>query len=103
MKEMEVYGSMLMMRTSRPHFIQGVLGGRSGRGPLTGLMAPRVSWRWGRGWNLCGEISQFSIASGNWQLVRSLTHDETAPVACFTPWQQPKSLGVDPPSWLLLR
>ena len=68
-KEMKVYRSMVVMRTSRPHFIQGVLGGRSGRGPLAGLMAPRGAWRWGRGWNLCGEISQFSIASGNWKLV----------------------------------
>ena len=32
-------------------------------------MAPRVSWRWRHGWHLCGEISQFSIASGNWQVV----------------------------------
>ena len=45
------------------------LGAGSGRGLPAGLMAPRVSWRWGRGWHLCGEISQFSIASGNWQIV----------------------------------
>ena len=48
---------MVVMRTSRPHFMQGVLVGRSGRvfgeGPLAELMAPCVSWRWVRGWNLC--------------------------------------------------
>ena len=39
------------------------------RGGSAELMAPRVSWRWKHGWHLCGEISQFSIASGNWQKV----------------------------------
>ena len=32
-------------------------------------MAPRVSWRWKRGRHLCGEISQISVASGNWQVL----------------------------------
>ena len=39
------------------------------RGRSAELMAPRVSWRWKHGWHLCGEISQFSVASGNWQIV----------------------------------
>ena len=44
----------------------------SGRGLPAELMAPRVSWRLKRGWHLCGVISQFSIASGNWQGVKKV-------------------------------
>ena len=57
----------------------GVRGGASGE-----LMAPRVSWRWKRGRHLCGAVSQFSIASGNWQIVmmglvgRGLEEDQVA-------------------------
>ena len=35
-------------------------------------MAPRVSWRWRHGWHLCGEMSQFAVASGNWQIVEKV-------------------------------
>ena len=44
------------------------MGGISIQGGSAELMAPRVSWRWKHGWHLCGEISQFSVASGNWQM-----------------------------------
>ena len=56
------YPLSMMSRTSRPY-----LG--FGEGAPGELMAPRVSWRWKRGRHLCGEISQFPIASGNWQLI----------------------------------
>ena len=66
----------LVLHSKRGAFLWDSLMGRreSGAFPYRGergsaeLMAPRVSWRWRHGWHLCGEISQFSVASGNWQI-----------------------------------
>ena len=64
---MDSYGiDSLMGRRESGAFLYRAGFGEGGSGEL---MAPRVSWRWRHGWHLCGEISQFSVASGNWQMV----------------------------------
>ena len=62
-KEIEDYGSMVIMRTSRPHFIQGVLGGRSGRGPLAGLIGPTVTAVKNAG---VGKVGAHSVTPNLW-------------------------------------
>ena len=59
---------MMLLAESRGVFAYRVFWEGFGEGGPGELMAPRVSWRWRHGWHLCGEISQFSVASGNWQM-----------------------------------